>query len=272
MEWCELTSRKNETVLLAASLSEKKQRRKTASFCFEGAKLLGEALTSGVTLRAVFATEKARAQYADLLAGIPDSVRKYAVTDEVYRKFSEENAPQGIFCIAEELDKSVKITTIYMQDQNDPSQRMLLCDGMRDPGNVGTVIRCAAAMGVGRLVFSSDCADLYHPKTVRGAMGALFRQHIDLTDDMEAYVRSLREGGRRVFAAALRDDAKTLGTFPLLPTDCFLVGNEGHGLSDALCSVCDGAVKIPMEPGNESYNAAMAATLLMWEGYRQSLS
>ena len=266
--WTILTSRKNETVLSAAALREKKARRASGTFGFEGYKLLGEALDAGIAPVRVFATAQAKGAYEELLSRLPETTEKYEVTDEVYRKMTEENAPQGIFTVSSHLDKSVKFTTIYEKAENDVSDRILLCDGLQDPGNVGTVIRGAAAMGFGRLVFSDDCADLYHARTLRGAMGALFRQRIDVTDDMAAYVRSLQKAGRRVFAAALNGHAAILGETPVSADDCFLVGNEGHGLSDALCAVTDGCVRIPMEAGNESYNAAMAATLLMWECYR----
>ena len=87
-------------------------------------------------------------------------------------------------------------------------------------------------------------------------------------EQTEAYIKALRASGRRVFAAALRDDATSIKEMALLPGDIFVVGNEGHGLCDSTINACDGCVIIPMREGCESLNAAMAAGILMWETSR----
>lgn len=141
----------------------------------------------------------------------------------------------------------------------------MLVEDIRDPGNLGTIMRTAAALGVDRLILIGDCADIYSSKTIRGSMGAAFRLNTLRCRDGAALVGALRAAGRRVFAAALRDDAVRLDDANLTSDDCVVIGNEGHGLSDAVIAASDGCVIIPMSAGSESLNAATAATIFMWE-------
>lgn len=141
----------------------------------------------------------------------------------------------------------------------------MLLESVRDPSNVGAIIRSAAAIGIDRLILSEDCADIYHPRAVRASMGTLFAQPIDRVSDLGSAISALRANGRRVFAATLTEDAAKLGSFPVRAGDCVVIGNEGHGLSDATVALCDRAVIIPMSGRAESFNAAVAASILMWE-------
>jgi TrmH family RNA methyltransferase len=129
------------------------------------------------------------------------------------------------------------------------------------------MIRTAAAFGF-RRVLLGGCADLYHPKTVRASMGALYRMQVDVCDRMEEALAVLQSQGHRILAAALEEDCLTLGKSPLYPDDCIVIGNEGHGVSPQVLACADAVVKIPMEPDAESLNAAGAAAVLMWEYYR----
>jgi TrmH family RNA methyltransferase len=142
-----------------------------------------------------------------------------------------------------------------------------LLEAIRDPGNLGTVIRTAAAMGIGAMILSADCADLYHPRTVRAAMGALFTQRIIRVGRgmLPEVIGGLRDAGRRVFATALHQDALRLGEVALRQGDCVVIGNEGHGLTEETVAACDACMIIPMQEGSESLNAATAAAICMWE-------
>ena len=145
--------------------------------------------------------------------------------------------------------------------------RVLFLESVRDPGNLGTIVRAARAFGVTALVLSADCADIYNPRVLRAAMGALFRQQIFITKDFVEVVRARAEGSR-VFAATLTENAVKLGEAKLLPGDAVVVGNEGHGLSRAVIDAATDQIYIPMEQGVESLNAGVAASLLLWELYR----
>ncbi len=266
-----ITSRSNPHILAAAKLQDKKYRRELDCFFFEGRKLLAEARDAGVKLEKVFVTEAAFQKNADLFSS-PD-FDLFWVTDSVYEKISAEKSPEGIFSLAKPLDNLNFYHIIDIGSSQLPSiinseERILICDGLRDPGNLGTVIRTANALGFDRLVLSHDCADVYNPKTIRAAMGALFRLRIDMTDDICAYIAYLRTLGYDVRAAALTDTAEPLDSITVAKNTVFVIGNEGHGLSSATIAVCDGTVIIPMAEGAESLNAAIAASLLMWERAR----
>ncbi len=270
MEFTKITSRANAAIVETAKLSDKKYREQQGLFCLEGWKLLSEAISANAEIMRVFVTEAAAQKYEALLS--PLSCPRYLVTDAVFDRLTTEKAPQGIFACVKKLDNSILYHNLYMKRSQFSSiiirEKIFVCDGMRDPGNLGTVIRTANALGFDRLVLSSDCADVYNPKVVRSAMGALFRMPIDISCDIPAYIASLREHNYRVYAATLRADACTLGSFPVDQSTVFVVGNEGHGLSEATVDACNGSVIIPMAEGAESFNAAIASALLMWERAR----
>jgi TrmH family RNA methyltransferase len=96
-------------------------------------------------------------------------------------------------------------------------------------------------------------------------MGAIFNQRIDRVDSLSETINCLQAAGRRVYAAALDEGANRLGDFKIEKGDCVVIGNEGHGLSETVIAACDGKVFIPMSGRAESFNAAVAASILMWE-------
>ncbi len=268
-----ITSRSNPRIVDAAKLQDKKHRSKTGRFFFEGHKLFSEARAASVPIECVIAEEHAFEKYADLFANPTFEI--LTVPSSVYEKITAEQAPQGIFCIAKSLHNLKFSHTNAMNGSQfgdiidtEAPQKLLICDGLRDPGNLGTVIRTANALGFDRLILSSDCADLYNPKTVRAAMGALFRLPMEITDSIPETARHLRAQNYDVRAAALNETAQPLGSYTVTEHTVFVIGNEGHGLSEETVAACCGSVIIPMAEGAESLNAAIAAALLMWERIR----
>ena len=265
-----ITSRQNPLVSLTAALSERKHRMRTGLFRFDGKKLLAEAQGAGVELHAVLLRESAADTLLDAAAPFSDACRVAILPDALFDRISEEKSPEGVICVAKRLDKLHKIVTIDTRAsflETLLPGRTLLLESVRDPGNLGTVIRSAAAFGVPNLVLSSDCADLYHPRAIRGAMGTLFHQHVVVVQDAVDAVRQLTARGR-VFAAALEPHAARLGAVTFGESDAVAVGNEGHGLSKALLDAATDSIFIPMASGVESLNAGVAASVLLWEFYR----
>ncbi len=272
-----ITSRQNQYVTLAAKLQERKHRQSEGLLRFDGVKLYCEAVLRGVEIEFILldatlaeaVDAKAKALYG---FGIDAAgARILTLSHDIFVKISDENAPEGIVCVAKYIDKIHKIATINSRQEillrlaSPGSGRILLCESLRDPGNVGTVVRTAFAFGIDWLVLSGDCADLYNPKTLRGAMGTLFSQKILRVDDLPAVVEILQSKGRRVYAAALDENAKQLGSFAFGKGDCAVIGNEGHGLSPRMLDACCEKVYIPMAGNAESLNASVAASVLMWE-------
>ena len=139
----------------------------------------------------------------------------------------------------------------------------IVLENVQDPGNVGTVIRTASAFGIGAVILVGDCADPYNFKTVRSAMGALFRQRI-LTADMSMLTDLLHNNGLKLYGAALTDSAEDIRNVDV-KNAAVAIGSEGRGLSKAFLEGCNGQIIIPMLPHSESLNAAVAAAVVMWE-------
>lgn len=260
-----ITSRNNTLICECAKLKDKKYREKSGLFVFEGKKLFFEALSCNIKFENVFVTEKG----ASLLDGVSVDAPIYAVTQNVYDKLSDDNSPDGIFCVA----RQPRFTHIELDNCADfihynAGTKFFMTVSVRDPGNMGTILRTASALGIDTVILSNDCVDIYNPKTIRSAMGAVFKQKTIKVTDASQMIRHLNALGFETYAAALKNDAKVLGSFPIAPKHCFVAGNEGHGLDGDLIDACTSAVIIPMMPNNESLNVASASSILMWESYK----
>jgi TrmH family RNA methyltransferase len=273
-----ITSRQNRRIVELMKLDDRRARENGRRFRFDGVKLLCEAIRRGVELDSIFlragTADKVASRMKELYGCTPADAGcpVFGVEDSLFEKISLENAPDGVITVAKYIDKSHNLIIIYKKDdifirEDAP---VLLLESVRDPLNVGAIIRSAAALGVGHIIMSADCADVYHPRTVRAAMGPLFSMPITRVEDLAGSIRALRAEGRRVYAAALDDTALCLGSREFeaergsMPP-CAVVGNEGHGLSEAVIEACDKSVYIPMEADTESLNAGVAAALIMWE-------
>jgi len=260
-----IASRQNALIKLTASLTERKYRAREGLFRFDGKKLFLEALDKKLPLFAVLL--RASAAPALLAAAgdldVPAACRVALLDDDLFDRLSEEKSPDGVICVSKVLDKIHKFATIDVSDAKGDGFTLLL-ESVRDPGNLGTVIRSARAFGVERVILSADCADLYHPRTVRAAMGALFCQPVTVVEDLPAAVTALARCGR-MFAAALTPDAVPLDKIEWQPGDAAVVGNEGHGLTAATLTACTHRLLIPMTGDVESLNAGVAASVILWD-------
>ena len=263
-----ITSSQNKYVSLARALSERKQRQKNSLYRFDGIKLMCEAVKKGVEIEFLLisegacetVSERARALYSIELSAL--NCKVILLSDSVFEKISEENAPEGVITVAKyDRAKHTEAAEIKIgQNEN-----ILILESVRDPQNVGAILRTAAAFSVDRVIMGKDCADIYSSKTVRASMGAVFSMRIDRVESVPEAIGSLRAQGRRVFAAALDERAERLGKAEFSRGDCVVIGNEGHGLTKSTLEASDASVYIPMADGVESLNAAVAASVLMWE-------
>lgn len=271
-----ITSRTNPLIVQTAALHEKKYREQNRLFLLEGKKLFSEALASGISLRHIFVTEQTLPLCLSML-GIADErdapSSLVCLSQSAFEKISTEKSPEGIICAAEYLDKRHFFGTINRETSESLKGKRIFClCSIRDPGNLGTVIRTACAFGVDALILSSDCADLYHPKTVRAAMGALLRQTVYITNDLPSAVTELRSIGKSVYAAMLDENAVPLPDLTLTPDTVFIVGNEGHGIDPSVAEACSGSTLIPMAKDSmESLNAAIASAILLWQSFQMNM-
>ncbi len=266
-----IVSRQNKTVVWAASLCEKKYRDIYESFSADGYKLFEEAAISGASITHVFIAESKKEQYLPrvekLLSRESDcNTTVFIVSDSCFEKLTKEKSPQGIVTIIKYLDKIKNNIKIYrVDDYNYINKKIIMLSSLRDPSNIGAVLRSAAAFGVETVICSSDCADVYQSKTVRAAMGALFRTQILYCECLPDVIRVLRESGRRVMAAELTDRAVSLDNLSFTSEDIVVIGNEGHGIAPEVSQACDNSVYLPISSTTESLNASVAASIFLWE-------
>lgn len=241
-----LSSRQNKTVAHLRRLgSDRAYRRECAQYVCDGEKLLREALKWGAEI-------KTAVWRAEPTLKLPDTVRQYTAPQELLDyATSLKNCPGVLFTVEQ---KRWPLS---------PPGRTLVLETIQDPGNLGTILRTANALGMDTVILTGQCADLYNPKTVRSAMGALFRQRVyELS--LEQARAFLSENGLRLYGAALSDASEDIRALDL-KNAAVAIGSEGSGLSPELLEMCDGQLIIPMNPACESLNAAVAAAIVMWE-------
>ncbi len=264
-----IISRQNPTVVKLAALLDKKERRKSRLFRIDGYKLFREALACGAEIELIALSADKADKYIDDAEA--SGAKTVFLSPEVFAKITEEKAPDGIIAVVKYLEKIHKpLENADISALAASGKRIMAFESMRDPGNLGAVIRSASAFGVDTLILSADCADIYNPKTLRGAMGAIFSREILFCEDMPSSLARLSVKGRRVLAAILDNDAVAIDKAALTERDIILIGNEGHGLSRAAVEASDISVIIPINTGRgvESLNAATAASVFMWEQRR----
>lgn len=265
-----IRSKQNKAIIEAGKLSDKKTRDEKNLFKFDGIKLFLEALEKGTRIVRVFIREDKVELFTPILDKHSDKLCDAVVSvvaSDAFLKLTDEQSPEGIVCVARFHERHHRGVNEF-EGLIDKDERVFMLETVRDPGNLGTVIRSAAAFGIDTLILSSDCVDIYNPKVLRGAMGALFKMKIIVLDDVCAAVKFLISQGRRVYASALDRSAKRLDEVSLDRRDVVVVGNEGHGLSEKVIDEASCTLYIPMEDGSESLNAGVAASVIMWSLYK----
>ena len=269
---CEIiTSRNNQLVKWISSLNDKKTRKESGYFIAEGVKLTKEAFEAGLPIDYLIVSESKKNLKLDFLSVYEndsryEKCRIVTVSESVFEKISTEKAPQGVISVIKHLDFFRDMDIIYKEEFFlKPEEKAIFLFSVRDPSNLGAVIRSSVAFGTDHVILSKDCADIYNPKTVRSAMGSLFRVKVTTVGDVTSFIKAARENSRRVFAAELTECAVSLPDVGLCGSDIVMIGNEGHGIDSEISALCDGSVYIPISKKTESLNASVAAAIFMWE-------
>jgi TrmH family RNA methyltransferase len=254
-----ITSNSNVQVKNLIQLIKKAKARKDQGlFVVEGKKMFSEVPKD--MLHQVYVSEGflASRENVQLLAGISYET----LSDAVYKAVSDTQTPQGILCL-------VKMPCYAMEDLlKEEKTHLLILESIQDPGNLGTMFRTGEGAGITGVIMNRTTVDVYNPKTIRSTMGSIYRVPFVITDHLPQTLTDIKNNGVKLYAAHLR------GTMSYDEPDyqkaCgFLIGNEGNGLSDEIADMADSYIRIPMEGKVESLNAAIAATLLMYEVNRQ---
>ncbi|MBP5976419.1 RNA methyltransferase [Brasilonema sp. CT11] len=255
-----LTSLQNSLVKQIRKLHSSKERHQQQLFLVEGTHLLEEACAANYPLEAVCSTPEWQDSHAVLWEKACDLCeRAEIVSEEVLKAIATTVQPDGVVATAKRSDRlgEVPFTGI-----------VLALETVQDPGNLGTIIRTAAAAGASGLWLSEDSVDLDNPKVLRASAGQWFRLAMAMSPDLKTTVQQSREAGMQV-VATLPSATLTYWDVDWRKPSLILLGNEGAGLSKELTAVADLQVKIPLSPGVESVNVAITAALMLYEAQRQ---
>ncbi len=266
-----ITSASNEKIKkMALYASKASARKEDGIFLAEGTKLVTEAPAH--LIREIYVSESCLASLEAEETSVSVSFRSICgdlpedavirLPDRLFEKISTMKTPQGMIVVLDKLSYSEEDLT----KGGDPL--LVVLEDVQDPGNVGTVFRTAEAAGVTGIILSEGCADPLSPKVVRSAMGALFRVPFIVRKDIPEEVKRLESEGIACFAARL-DGASEYDKCDLASPCALLIGNEGNGLSEETRSAASDGIFIPMCGKTESLNAAVSASILMYEASRQ---
>ena len=236
------------TIKQIASLRQQKFRKELGLFVVEGRKMTEELLHSDFEAVGLYAT-------APFLAENPIFAKAEIVSDVQMEQMSSQDTPPGILAV-------VKIP--HPGEVKTHSRLVLALDGIANPGNMGTLIRTAEWFGIGDVVCSNDCVELWNPKTVQATMGSLFRVKVWRTD-LATYLQKTKSEGKSVFGALL--EGENLFHIPTKPEGILVIGSESHGIRKDVLPCITHPVTIPRVGGSmtESLNAAVAGAILMAE-------
>lgn len=239
-----------------------KERRSAGIFLTEGFKLYEEAPVSSV--REVYLSESAAGKIKEnqALKKKLEVTGWEVVTDEIFTKMSDTQTPQGILCVLNRPEYTLE--QLLLKE----SPLLVVLEDIQDPGNLGTIIRTGEGAGITGVIMTKGTVDLFNPKTIRATMGSIFRVPFVYTENLPEIIRLLRKKEIATYAAHLEGKEYYDG-FCYRQGTAFFIGNEGNGLSRETAEQADHYLKIPMEGKVESLNAAVAASLLMYEAHRQ---
>jgi len=235
-------------------LEKKKARERENKFVVEGEHLVYEAaehidyIVHSAVLSVVSWAKK---------KGIPI----YKVSKKVFEFITSVETPQGVLAVVKKPEYSLK----DILARTNPL--IILCAGIQDPGNLGTIIRSADAVSASGVLLSAGTAGLYNQKVIRSTMGSLFHVPVVEAGGVEEIIKELKSRGIKLVAADAK--GKNYWQSELTGPVAIVIGNEGAGLPDEILRLCDETVNIPMPGKAESLNAAMAATLILYEALRQ---
>lgn len=253
MQQPNITSRDNARIKYACKLAQSAASRQSErSFLAEGSKLCLE-LAKTCPLKVLYTTARAL-EHTPALAAL--NGERFTIADHVAEKLAGVPSSQGVFGVF-----GFPAPAVWPV----PGGRYLALENVQDPGNVGALVRSAAAFGYDAVLLGGACADPFSPKTLRASMGACGRLPLAKVPVLADGLAGLRAAGITCLAAALYNSRPLDAFDPARPGGvCLVIGSEGQGLTDAAIAACDAAVRIPISPLVESLNASVAGSVLLW--------
>ncbi|NLU51608.1 MAG: RNA methyltransferase [Clostridiaceae bacterium] len=257
-----ITSASNPAIKLIKSLHDKKGRQKEKSVLLEGIRLVADAANSGALIRYFVVSESYFEKSREIISKY-HSEKVIVLTDELFGKVSETEAPQGLIAVAR--------IPCYNEDEIlSRLKRLIVLERIQDPGNAGTIIRTADAFGFDAVILSGDSVDPFNSKVVRSTMGSLFHIPVVVSEDIYSTINKIKDKSIPVIAAHPRD-GRSCWNVDLSSDVAIVIGNEGNGLTNKMLELSDEVAMIPMTGLAESLNASSAASVLIYESMRQKL-
>ena len=254
----EITGKDNKTLKLVRSLKRKSARRENGRFIAEGVRLGEEALKfAPKDVYCIIVSNEFAEKNAELIQvaeNVCNSI--YSVKKSVFDEISDTDTPQGIMAVM-----NMKMTEPGFDKNTDESGCVAVLDGVSEPGNMGTIIRTAEALGFDGIYLMKGCTDIYGPKTVRATMGSVFRVKFK-TECTVDDIMNLKDKGFSIIATTPSGDTEMERFYPS-GSKAVVIGNEAHGVSNEILEISDIKMKIRMDGLAESLNAAVAAGITM---------
>lgn len=272
----QINSKSNNIVKYVKSLEIKKNRIKYNTFVAEGVKIVSEMINS----RGIYPFEfivyskellekgsigKDILEYINSVEDTGKTDNLYEVSSDIFEHISDTKTPQGILAVVKMNKKDI---TDIVTSKSDLNTSYIILDNIQDSGNLGTIIRTANAFNIKNIICIDGTADIYSPKVIRSTMGAILSTNICYVSkiDIISSMDKLKSLGYIVVGTRLHD-AVNIKEIDNISKAIFVIGNEANGLSEELEQLCDKFVKIPMEENQESLNAGVAASIVMYEKY-----
>jgi len=254
-----IESKDNSLIKEVKKLNKKKYRIENQQFIIEGFRFVEEALKSSFEVPYIFISENALDKYREFGIDklIQNNTKINCIKASLLKELCNTENPQGILAVVN--NKKVNIAN--------KEGFYVLADKVQDPGNMGTIIRSAHASGALGVIVTKGTVDVYNDKTLRSTMGSIFNIPI-IEDDNFKIIKDLKSNGFKIIVSSL-DTENNFYDVDLTGKVVICVGNEGNGISKELYELNDEKVKIPMPGGAESLNAAVAASIMMYEAVRQ---
>jgi TrmH family RNA methyltransferase len=254
-----IESKDNLLIKDIRKLKEKKYRKDSKMFLVEGFRFTEEALDSDFEVVQIFISARGEVKYENSLvkSKLQKNTKVYSISDSLFKSICDTESPQGIIATVRNKSSKIKYDGGFY----------ILADKIQDPGNMGTIIRTAHAAGAMGVIITKGTVDIYNEKTLRATMGSIFKIPIIYDEDL-SLVQELRNNGFKLVTSSLDCD-KNFYDIDLKGNVIISVGNEGNGISEEVYDISDLKIKIPMPGGAESLNAAVAASIMMYEVVRQ---
>ncbi len=259
-----LTAASNPVIKEVRSLKNKSDREDKGLYFIEGTRFVSEAFKENASIRYIIFSETfLSGGSARELTGVVEEmgITSYEIPDSLFGSISDTQNPQGVLAVLELEKKLLRDTPIG-------EGTLILLDNIRDPGNMGTIIRTADAAGCSGVALSDGCADIYNPKVLRSTMGSIFHIPVCYGGGIVEMLQSVKQKGFKLCASHL-EGSVSIYEADLSGNTALIIGSEAEGISDDTAKKADLLVKIPMAGRAESLNASVAAGVMMFEAMRQ---